>query len=341
MKAEDKLLLQKFLEGHCSEEELVQVGLLLGQPGAHELLDELITLQSGEQWHAAFEPDQELLDLTARKKAEAAKRFAVGRHEKQTVKRLNILRYAAMWAGLILVGMLALWQYEKSVRRKNEQVVYVERVNPKGLPVRYVLPDSSVVFLGAGSKLSYPAHFRDGIRDIRLEGEAFFEVTHHSKQPFIIRTGDIHTQVLGTSFKVTAFDGVPLEVAVATGKVGVSDNKGSKSRELAKLTPGMKIRYDSRTDQTSLGKVDVYSLENWKAGDLSFEEQPISAIVQDFQRRFDVKIDFADKEVAGNRVSVTFPANKPIGSMMHILSETGRFSYESTDSRSFKIYKYK
>lgn len=345
MKVEDKLLLQKFLEGQCSEKELAQVKQLLEQPGAHELLDELITLQSGVQWNTAFEPDQELADLTARKKAAAAELFKANGHYKQqdtgksrSPVRLMFLRYAAVWAGIIIIGTLALWQ-NRDLWKKGEQIVYVEQVNPNGLPIRYVLPDSSEVFLGAGSSLRYPQSFKDATREIELHGEAFFQVTRNPEKPFIIHTENIQTRVLGTSFKVEAFANAPIVVSVATGKVGVSQHTDKINNMLALLTPGRQVTWDRQRQTASERDIDVSVLENWKAGDLSFEEQPVSVVAEELQRRFDVKIEFIAKEVASNKVSVVFPATKPIGNMMHILSETGRFSYKTTDNKVFKIYK--
>lgn len=343
MKAEEKLLLQKFLKGRCSDKELAQVKVLLEQPGVDGVLDELITIQSGEQWYGTLEPDQALLDLTARKKAEAAKRFAEGKSSQPELKkrwlfgRLNILQHAAIWAGVILVGTLAVWQY-KNVVHHTEQVAYVERVNSKGLPLRYVLPDSSEVFLGAASSLRYPENFKGDTREIELQGEAFFQVNRNPEKPFIIHTGNVQTKVLGTSFKVEAFGQNPIVVSVATGKVGVSQHTGNTSKTLALLTPGKQVIWDQQKQVASEHNVDIYSLESWKTGDLSFEEQPLSAIVGEIQRRFGVKIHFADATLAETRVSVTFPAGKPIENVMYILSETGRFSYQTTDNLVYKIY---
>ena len=77
------------------------------------------------------------------------------------------------------------------------------RLTQKGEKVKLILPDSSVVYLGAGSKLTWPSHFVKGkLRNIQLEGEAFFEVKHDTSSPFIVHSGQMQTRVLGTSFNV-------------------------------------------------------------------------------------------------------------------------------------------
>ena len=81
--------------------------------------------------------------------------------------------------------------------------------------------DGSRVYLNSSSTLSYPATFPSDKREVFLEGEAFFEVTRNENRPFVIRSGNLTTKVLGTSFNVNAFDANNISVSVATGKVQV------------------------------------------------------------------------------------------------------------------------
>lgn len=81
------------------------------------------------------------------------------------------------------------------------------------------LPDGSEIALNLNSKLLYPEKFKNNDRRVELEGEAFFEVAHNPKKPFIISAGDATIKVLGTSFNVKANPNENIEVSVSTGKV--------------------------------------------------------------------------------------------------------------------------
>lgn len=86
---------------------------------------------------------------------------------------------------------------------------------------KVILPDGSIVWLKAYSKLSYPEQFSDTNREVKLEGEALFEVAENPKKPFVITCGELKTTVLGTSFNIRA-NRKDIEVNVLTGKVALS-----------------------------------------------------------------------------------------------------------------------
>jgi transmembrane sensor len=340
MKAVDKALLKKFLDDDCTAEEARIVQELLRQPEAQEVMQEL-TL---DEWNKTVHPDEKLNSVLKRWKEKVNARITLGEQGKRTIeqaylplRRLPILRYAAMLAGIVLLGSITIWQFKK--KNDQETVAYVQRTNMQGYPVKCILPDSSQVFLSAGSRLRYPAEFQGNTREIDLQGEAFFQVTRNPSKPFIIHTGEINTIVLGTSFKVQAYNGQPIEVAVATGKVNVSRHTGSQAQTLALLTPGLKLTWNRLTHQASKSRVDIKSLEQWKAGDMVFENQTMEQIAAELQRRYGVKIDIIDTEIASHQVSGTFPAAKTIDKVMQTLEVAGKFRYESKNNKTFKIYK--
>ena len=243
-------------------------------------------------------------------------------------------------AAVVLITGCALFFYmTQQSDAKLESIAFVQKSNLNGQPVKYTLPDGSEIYLGAGSSIRYPKDFSGETRELDLQGEAFFQVTHNPDRPFIIHTGEINTQVLGTSFKVSAFTNQPVEVAVATGKVGVTRTTGAVTTTLAMLTPGLSITYNLATQKAVPGKVEVYGLQQWKAGDLVFEDEPMAAIAVELQRRYGIKIDIVDKDVADNQVSGTFNAGKSAQQVMKILAIAGKFRFETTDYTSFKIYK--
>ena len=252
-------------------------------------------------------------------------------------RKLHFMRYAAVWIGAFLVSAFMLWQFGKDPVK--DQVAFIIKTNVKGVPVRYMLPDSSSVYLGAESRLRYATRFNGKKREIELLGEAFFKVKHDESRPFIIHTGEIQTQVLGTSFKVQAFKDQPVLVAVATGKVGISRRVKGSSKTLALLEPGHTLTWDGKTCKAVEGMVEVYSLEQWKVGEMVFEEQSMNQIALELERRYAVELEFIDKSILNNQVSGTFPRDRSIERVMKTLSLAGKFRYTTDDHKIFKIYK--
>ncbi len=175
---------------------------------------------------------------------------------------------------------------------------------------------------------------------MQLSGEAFFQVVHNPEKPFIIHTGPIRTKVLGTSFKIDAFEGQEVSVAVATGKVDVSAVKDGQLSNLALLTPGLKATWNEHTGKIIKDKTDIANLEKWKTGELIFEEQLLSQVISQLERRFQVRITFREPEIARRRIGGTFSSAEPLENILKMLGVVGQFSYEkNTNNRSFIIYK--
>ena len=113
-----------------------------------------------------------------------------------------------------------------------------------------LLPDSTQVWLNAGSTLDYPEHFDETTREVTLTGEAYFDVKHAAEHPFIIHTGQIQTTVLGTAFNINAYtDRSNIQVSVSRGKVKVS--RGDQL--IATLVKGQEVKV-SQTGDTGSAK---------------------------------------------------------------------------------------
>lgn len=342
MDTEQRKLLRKFLEGQCTDHEHQQVKALLDTPEGKATMQELMEEQDIRAGlYSLPQADERDLNYKVQDwKRQVHERIASDKKdEARPVRRLRFLRNAAVWAGILMVGSIAVWQTRRLISSPEQATVYIKKENLQGIPVRHILPDSTSVYLAAGSTLSYPEDYPRSGRDVKLQGAAFFDVKRDEAHPFTIYTGEVQTRVLGTSFRVYAFEGEPLEVAVATGKVGVSAQAGKEQRELAILTPGLKVSYDRATAKASTGKVDVSGLEQWKSGELVFDEQPLGLVAYELQRRFGVTVNCKDPETAGYRVSGTFAATEPVGKVLKMLSILGKFRYEAQGDSIFHLYK--
>lgn len=339
MQAEDKNLLKKYLYSYCSPKEHLRIRELLRHP---DLQDVMQDLTSGE-WDEPAIPDEGVNEIVGDWKTKLNSRilFSESAYPKKitfnkNVKKQIFLRYAAVWAGLLLMAMLTVWQIRKLDNTQHSKLHQI--TNRYGKPLKYRLPDGSEVYLAAGSRLYCPTNFEGNTREISLEGEAFFQVKRDESKPFIIQTGKIRTRVLGTSFKINANLGQPIVVAVASGKVSVSANDTKHIETLAILTAGLKVTWNSKTGKAVQGKVDIYGLEQWKLGSMVFDDQAMSQIALELQKRYSIKIDFIDADIANRQISGTFPSSKTIGQVMNTLAIAGKFRFETQDNKSFKIF---
>lgn len=186
---------------------------------------------------------------------------------------------------------LVVYQFNHSIRESNSNLVEVkviEKVSLPGQKVTTKLPDGTMVELNSESKIVVPDSFKDDIREITLEGEAFFKVARDESRPFIINTKDLRVEVLGTSFNIKSYPGENISVvAVASGKVAVSDDRDSREN----LLKGEKVAY---TSKTKLMFKEDYNWEEefgWKENILLFQNNNLSEIMERLTRWYGVEFN--------------------------------------------------
>ncbi len=325
-----KALIKKYLDGQCSPEELKQVRAILKKDDAQKFFDQIwdeewahqidsqqnnATSQQQQRWKQML--DQRIFD-DASVPSPAIKPF---------YQRSQFWRYAAVWA-VVILG-IAFWQVSSKKETVVEQAIaFSEMQNPKGQRTHIILPDSSSVYLGAMSKIRFAKKFTGNIREVVLEGEAFFEVTKNPLKPFIIRTGNISTKVLGTSFKIDAFAGKPIKVLVSTGKVRVDRHVNHQIQPIAMLLPGEMVTWNESTSKKVLANVAVTDVKSWKDGKLHFDETKLTDIAQILERWYNVEIDIVNQSLANRLIKVNLTTNISIAKIMDILSMAGGFRYQ-------------
>lgn len=157
------------------------------------------------------------------------------------------------------------------------------------------LPDGTKIWLNPSSSLEYPLVFSNEKREVRLSGEAFFEVARNPDLPFIIHSGMLQTKVLGTSFNIQAYDNQEnIAITVVTGKVKVSNNKKVDNIE---LLPNQRAVFDKKTDRlikesTSAGTAS--DILKRKAGTFVYHDEPLQKLAKDIETYFGVKIHVAE-----------------------------------------------
>lgn len=258
-------------------------------------------------------------------------------HKKQkTLRRYQLLKYAA---SLIMVCS-AVFVYEASRKKQPEiekTIALISKTTAPGEKVKMLLPDSSVVYLGSRSKISWPEGFEKGkVRNITLEGEAFFEVKHDANRPFVILSGKIQTQVLGTSFNIYAYpEDKVFTVTVRTGKVGVAEIAHGVRKTLSFLTPGMKIAYNKGNGKFRINAGQVNEADSWTNNRFVFHDENLGSILTKLERYYNVHFEVKSSKLSACRFNATF-SDININDVMKQISimSSGHIKYKINENKT-------
>ncbi|QHS56916.1 hypothetical protein GWR56_15685 [Mucilaginibacter sp. 14171R-50] len=213
-----------------------------------------------------------------------------------------------------------IYQYRTQVLDVISPIAQRQIVTINGQVANLTLADGTKVWLNGGSKLSYPEAFRGDKRQITLTGEAFFEVAHDATKAFIVHTGDIKTQVLGTSFNVKAYpEDKFVKVDVATGKVGVV----ARAAKTVFLLPSDEVMVDKANHSATTSKgVDVNTLAGWKSGDFNVKNMPLPEVLNAIYHRYNIQVK-ADANLVKCSITANF-TNVSLQNIIKIISKLVR-----------------
>jgi transmembrane sensor len=319
---ETYLLIARYLARQTSSDENEWLATWVAQAPANEqTFEQLKTVWQASQAPAApADTAAALHRLKARLALPAPAAEPVATLAPLRPWRLRLARPAQL-AAFVLLLMSALGG-AYFYTRPASAVVYQQYRTPAGRPQQLRLADGTLVTLAPQSQLRYPVQFDEASRDVYLEGEAFFEVTKNPHRPFRVHSGAWVTQVLGTKFNVSAVRGAgQLAVSLVEGKVQVLDNQGSYL-----LTPGQQLRADYATGRIYRQAFSPAKVLAWRTNKLVFQNEKLADVANQLERRYGVKLVFADPATAEVRLWATFD-NEPLAAVLAALRLAGHLRY--------------
>ncbi len=169
---------------------------------------------------------------------------------------------------------------------------------------RITLSDGSVIWVKPGSSVRYSKDFDKGaMREVFLEGEAFFDIARDEKRPFEVHTRELNIQVLGTSFNVRSYAEDPsVETTLIKGSVSIEKAHGTDTSGPVILAPNQRAVY-SKTDKTvAVSEQENVVTANRKEPDvqrekLIFDEKPFTEVLSLMEQKFDIKIFIDDRHL--------------------------------------------
>jgi ferric-dicitrate binding protein FerR (iron transport regulator) len=306
-------LMAKYFAQECSEIEKAELMSWVN----HNIENEILFFETQKNW--------EILNLKNNMKevnVDNAWEKLKNRIEKDFVQEINTekvrvfhlssyMKYAALGLLLIGIGFVSTRVY-KNISYKNSFIEYVADNKTDNL---ITLMDGTKVMLYSNSKLLYPKNFASNERKVKLEGEAFFEVTKNPDKPFIIEALNTEIKVLGTSFNVnTNLPEKNVEVFVEKGLVQVTRKNGSE--ESALVFPG---------DVAIVSKISINNAKNgnenivaWKTKQIIFKEESLKNVIITLNKVYNTNITYSDQSILDLRFTSTFK-NQQLDSVLSVI----------------------
>ncbi|MFT3946833.1 MAG: FecR family protein [Agriterribacter sp.] len=276
-----------------------------------------------------------------------------GTYEGDQKKNGNYRRLLALSGIAATVVAVFFFFYKKEVLTSTKEATAQNTVSTrKGSKSSIQLPDGTMVWLNADSRLTYDENFRGDFRKVHLQGEAYFDVVRDERRPFIIHTKTLDIKVLGTVFNVKAYDAESnTETSLIKGSVEVTLHNSPEKKII--LKPDEKLRVNNQnfeyvTDRNGekkeagddagnmkivVGKIhyqkkDSMALEAlWVRNKLVFDAETLQEVMSKIERWYNVRaVINVDDKTKSTQFSAIFD-NENLAQVMEALKITGSFSY--------------
>ncbi|WP_278625998.1 FecR family protein [Parabacteroides gordonii] len=231
----------------------------------------------------------------------------------------RFLRVAAMI--VVAFGLGYFWQSEKTERPIAMQTISV----PAGQCVNVTLPDGSNIWLNAQTTIQYPVSFNKENRQVKLDGEAYFDVAKDSKRPFIVNTKECSVEVLGTKFNIDAYSSRDkFETVLMEGSVKVS--MLDDPTQAVSLKPNNKVYRSNGKLLTQ--KVSNYERYRWKEGLICFVDEPFKVVMEDFEKFYGLTIVVNNQKVTQYLYTGKFKQTDGVDYALSLLQKNIHFTYQ-------------
>jgi len=242
-------------------------------------------------------------------------------------QKRSIVRYASTAAVLLLLILGGIFLFPRP--GKGKEIVVYGRQNEV---VEITLNDGSIIALNAGSTLSYPKTFHRKERRVKLEGEAYFDVTRNEKKPFMVELSHAEVRVLGTRFNVKSY-GEEKKIITTLLEGSVLFRLKEEKKEPLLLKPDQQVVCDLRTGTCVLNEVETALYTTWKEGRLYFENVDLDEIARMLERHFGVPVENNTTRMEGQYFSGMFEKETSLLQILDMLKRHRAFDYENKNGK--------
>jgi transmembrane sensor len=320
-----KHLFNLYIQNACSEEEFTELFKLLRQYSTANQLDSELS----DLWNT-LDPKEITYEPNWDKLYQNVINTQAPQTSTTSIKRIQKSWYfaaaAAVFIGVFFALLFSVFQ------RSNANVNYITYTVPFKATKTLILADGSKVVLNAGTTIKYPKSFTGKTREVSLNGEAYFQIVHLTDKPFIVHSGKLQTQVLGTSFNVNAYSKASiLKVSVVSGKVAVKE--ASTGKQLM-LIANQQVTLNESTN--SFKKSIITDTENaisWQEGKLIFEDASLDEIATELSLKFGIKTTLSNNGLKNCRISAVFQ-HKTLPQILAVITKLTSSTYTLHDNNA-------
>lgn len=234
-----------------------------------------------------------------------------------TERKKNRYAWVSIAAALLIFASI-FWLFKSKINDQNAVTLssLTKKISNRSEFKYLLLEDSTQVWLNAASSLEFPDHFSAAKREVILSGEAFFDVKHADKIPFIIRTGNISTMVLGTAFNIKAYPGQKsVVVSVSRGRVKVARQDGWTTT----LVEGQQVKLGAGKSEIVEKNIPSGEVAAWQKGNIVFDDQVLQDIIDDLEMIYNVEIRLNDDSIKDLKISTAFKREIGIVQALQVL----------------------
>ncbi len=315
-------LIARYLNGDCSEAEIKEIKHWLSESRENQKF---------------FFGIKDIWDATAPVSADTEEHllnFYKARSEKRIPVVSLVWKWSAAVAAALIIGIISgVFIRGHHASEQPAEIVYSV---PLGSKSDLKLPDGTHIFLNSGSILSYSSDYSPKNRNVKLQGEAFFEVTANVQNPFYVSTHDFTTCVTGTQFNVCSYsDDEKASVMLVEGKLEITFPDREKNLH---LTPGMKAVLDKKVGKIETIRSDAVCETSWKDGKFVFKNIHFPELVKKLERWYDVKLVVSQAELYRYEYSGVFRNQETIWQVLDALALTSPVEYRKSNFREFELF---
>lgn len=214
---------------------------------------------------------------------------------------------------------------------------YTTMVVPYGKRTEIILPDSTKVWLNAGSYLTFSKNFMGKKREVFLQGEAFFEVTHMNQKPFYVYADDMQVKVLGTSFNVSSYKDDEVSSAVLVeGKIELTP-LGRATFQKQVLSTGITATFNKTNGKLGLESAGAQDHIAWTRKRLVLKSAPLPDLIRKLERVYNAEIRYETRSnAADDRFSGIIDLRQSLEDVLRIIFEPSVYHIQQ-EGRRFVI----
>ncbi|PXX95389.1 hypothetical protein DF185_21975 [Marinifilum breve] len=220
-----------------------------------------------------------------------------------------------------------------SSANKTAKLRYNHLIIGRGEEYQLTLADGTKVWLNSESTLKYPTQFADNIREVELDGEAYFEVTKNKNAPFIVNTKQLNVEVLGTAFNLSAYgDEESIKTALVEGSVKISPKYEDLEDIIIKPDEMAVLNKDEH--KLNVEQVDAKRYGQWREGLFTFNEESLEDILRKLSRWYDISVFYEDDGARYQYFSGKLPRFNNCNDLLDMIEKTTNVEFEIKSERT-------